>query len=59
MVYQSALLVVAIIFIIIGAILFLAPIPQPPYLAVIVLAIGLGLLVLWAVLYGLSAARVR
>ena len=59
MVYQSALLIVAIVFIIIGAILFLAPIPQPPYLAIIVLAIGLGFLVLWAILYAVSAARVR
>jgi len=56
--YKQILLILAIIFIVVAAILFFVhEIPTPPYVAGVVLGIGLVFLVFWAVLVCIAEYR--
>lgn len=56
-VYKQPLLYLAIIFIVAGALLYFLPIPTPPYVAIVVLAIGIAFLVIWAILLAVHEIR--
>lgn len=56
--YKIELLVVAILFIVAAAVLFFIP-QTPPYVAEVVLALGLLMLAAWVVLYLIVHSRNR